>query len=66
MINYEAKDAYDLLVEATYQNGQEIVRDTADIYIRVENVLEPTKISDATFEIKENSKLKIRLLAQFL
>ncbi len=57
MIDYEVKDAYDLLVEATYRNGQEIVRDTADIYIRVENVYDsPTTISDAAFEIMENSE----------
>jgi S-formylglutathione hydrolase len=55
-LDYEEKTYHNLLIAATYQNGDEVLEDTAFMFIRIENINDnPPVINDTIFYIEENS-----------
>ena len=55
-LDYEEKTYHNLLIAATYQNGDEVLEDTAFMFIRIKNINDnPPVINDTIFYIEENS-----------
>lgn len=55
-LDYETKSYHDLLLKASYQNGEEVLQDYANVFIWINNINDsPPVANDTTFILKDNS-----------